>query len=287
MKEKVSFYIPCYNSSKTIERCLESAIGQTYEAAEIIVIDDGSSDDTAKKAEGYGARVIRNSVNKGLSCSRNIAFRESRHEFVATIDSDCQADSYWLERLMGHAVKEGVAGAGGRLTETNQDRVADRWRAAHMVQAWGEHILDCPPFLYGSNTVFKKDIVKKIGFYDAGLVNNYEDVELSRRIYREGFKLIYEPQAQVSHLRNDTVTSVLRNYWGWQEPVSILPGRSQNKLRRVAAGLSRFYEQALLLKRLFEEDSLSGRSELLPLDSLCMILFMWKNSKAVMREILR
>lgn len=213
--QRVSLYIPCYNAEKTIRECLDSVMHQTYDTDEILVIDDGSVDRTAQIVKRYPVKILTHKENKGLAACRNTAFRHARNEFVAALDADCVAQPEWLKKLMDCFEADDIAGSGGRLTERYFSNVADRWRLMHMSQERGERLINNPPFLYGSNTVLKKKAIQLVGFYDEKLRNNYEDVDISRRLYRRGFRLVYNPQAQAEHLRKDTVSSVLEAYWQW------------------------------------------------------------------------
>lgn len=211
---KVSLYIPCFNAEKTIQECLESAVKQTYPVDEILVIDDGSADNTARIASRYPVKVIRHERNKGLAAARNSAFKHARNEFVASLDADCLARGDWLEQLMRCFTEEDIAGAGGMLIERHTASSADKWRARHMSQQWGA--VRNPPFLYGSNTVFKKSALAAVGMYNEIFRNNYEDVSVSALLYDKGFMLAYNPRGVAEHLRQDNVASILNNYWHWQ-----------------------------------------------------------------------
>lgn len=97
----VSIIIAAYNAAPYIERALASAKYQTLEDIEIIVIDDGSFDNTAEVAERYSLedsrfRVIRLRVNSGVSCARNVGLNNAKGEWVAILDAD---DSFLPDRL--------------------------------------------------------------------------------------------------------------------------------------------------------------------------------------------
>ena len=81
----ISVIIPAYNAEKYIGEAIESALNQTRPAAEIIVVDDGSTDGTAAVAEKFGSpvRLIRNPENLGVGASRNRGVQASRGEYVA------------------------------------------------------------------------------------------------------------------------------------------------------------------------------------------------------------
>ena len=94
-KASVSVVIPCFNSSKTILRALESLYNQTVLVSEIICIDDSSCDDTVKIIEEYSnvhpdlnVKVFKNSVNAGPSTSRNFGWNTASSDYIAFLDSD-------------------------------------------------------------------------------------------------------------------------------------------------------------------------------------------------------
>jgi len=179
---KVSVYIPAYNSAEFLSRAIEGLLAQTHPADEILVIDDGSGDATTEIAACYPTvTLLRHPQNRGLAAARNTAFRTARNELVASIDADCAPEPGWLAALISRFDDPRIAGVGGRLIEGNQNTMADRWRAAHMPQEWGEKPLQNPRFLYGCNNMFRKSAVLEAGSYDERMRTNGEDTDLSQR----------------------------------------------------------------------------------------------------------
>ncbi len=215
MGQKVSIYIPCYNAEEYVARSIEGVLRQTHSAEEILIVDDGSRDRTAEIAARYPVRVVRHERNRGLAAARNTAFRSARNDLVAALDADCVPEPDWLEKLVTHLEDGTVAAVGGRLLETVQSSMADRWRKAHMPQQWGEVPVLNPRFMFGNNVVLRKSVVEEVGWYDESLRTNGEDVDLSARIRARGYSFVYDPEAVVKHLRHDTVRSVLDAYWRW------------------------------------------------------------------------
>ena len=215
--KKVSLYIPCYNAEKYIGECLDGVIKQIYPIDEILVIDDGSNDKTAKIASSYPVKIIRHNKNRGLAASRNTAFQNAQNEFVAALDSDCVPHPDWLEQLMKSFQNDDIVGVGGKLIERNTSSFADKWRSVHMIQHWGDYLINDPPFLYGNNTVFEKEIVKSVGFYNEFFRNNHEDIDISQRISSNNLGQLYNPNALVEHIRVDTLKSVLTTYCNWHQ----------------------------------------------------------------------
>ena len=105
----VSVVIPAYNGALTLPRTIESALAQTAPPLEILVVDDGSADDTAAVAERFGApvRVLRQ-ANAGPAAARNHGVREARGQWIALLDADDQWAPQKLERQLQFAQQPGV-----------------------------------------------------------------------------------------------------------------------------------------------------------------------------------
>src|SRR5215204_3123789 len=96
----VSVVVPCYNQAVYLVEALESVLAQSYPHFEVIVVDDGSTDDTSEVAARYpGVRRIRQE-NRGLSAARNAGLRYSNGECVVFLDAD--------DRLLPDALEVGV-----------------------------------------------------------------------------------------------------------------------------------------------------------------------------------
>jgi glycosyltransferase involved in cell wall biosynthesis len=134
----ITAVIPAYNEASRIGAAIESVLAQTLPASEILVIDDGSTDDTSAVAARYGARVVRQH-NAGISAARNRAFAEATGEWIALLDADdlWQPDRLaWLARAAAshpeidfgfsdYTVEEnGVPNAPSNLARTPQYRAA-------------------------------------------------------------------------------------------------------------------------------------------------------------------
>ena len=101
MKLNISLYIPVYNGESTIESVLKNALQLDPGADEIIIIDDGSNDQTKEILKKYENRItiIKNKTNQGLGFSRNLAISKSKHQLVASIDADVEPEKKWLLKL--------------------------------------------------------------------------------------------------------------------------------------------------------------------------------------------
>lgn len=100
----ISVIIPCYNSEKYIEACIDSILNQTYPYLEIIIIEDCSTDKTREKLKKYekfdNVKIIYNKENHGLSYNRNIGMEHSTGKFIGFIDSDDYVDKTYYSTMI-------------------------------------------------------------------------------------------------------------------------------------------------------------------------------------------
>jgi len=216
---KLTVYIPCCNAGRFIEGSIRALLDQTHPPDELLVIDDGSSDNSAELVSPWPVRVIRHEKNKGLAAARNTAFANATHPFVGAIDADVLPNPTWLEHLLTHFADPRVVGTGGRLIEAHHSKPADAWRAIHMTQDLGLERIDIEQpshkRLGGFGTIFRKEAVLSVGGYNENYRANYEDVDLCARLLASGYKLVFEPRAIAFHQRRDSIRSVTGASWNW------------------------------------------------------------------------
>ncbi|MBQ2687756.1 MAG: glycosyltransferase family 2 protein [Clostridia bacterium] len=121
---KISIVVPIYNAEKTLERCVSSLINQTYENIEIILVNDGSKDnslDLCKKFEAQDSRiVVIDKPNGGVSSARNAGLDIATGEFVMFCDSDDWAAEDWCKELFDAYKPNGLVMC-GFFTEGQQN----------------------------------------------------------------------------------------------------------------------------------------------------------------------
>jgi glycosyltransferase involved in cell wall biosynthesis len=216
---KVTAYIPCFNGAVYLPDTISAIFNQSRPPDELLIVDDGSTDNTAEIAAKYPVRVIRHPQNQGLAAARNTALANAVYPLLAAFDADAVADRQWLSSLLEHFHDPKVAGAGGRLVEHFCVAPPDLWRSLQLGQDLGESLIEIsspmPKRLGGFGTVFRTDVLREIGGYDLRFRTNYEDVDACARILQAGYKVIFDPRAVMRHMRRDTFSSVLRTSWRW------------------------------------------------------------------------
>lgn len=105
---KVSIIIPTYNREKELSTCIDSLLNQTYKDIEIIVINDGSKDNTDTLINSYKDKRIKyyKRTNHGIGSSRNYGLEKSTGDYVSFIDSDDYIDKNFIEKMLNKVTKE-------------------------------------------------------------------------------------------------------------------------------------------------------------------------------------
>ena len=213
MKLDVSLYIPVYNGESTIESVLKSVFELDPGPNEIIVINDGSTDNTANILKNYekNITVINNNKNMGLAFSRNVGLYKSKNENVASIDSDVEVSKNWLKHLNDVKNNFNSAISGSMLIEKYKDKnIYNLWRHFYATQnSYGQiDIENINRPLSGSNTLLSKSAWKKVGGYEIQYRTNGEDSNFCQKLLSNNFKISYSSKAKCYHLRNDNLKSL-------------------------------------------------------------------------------
>jgi glycosyltransferase involved in cell wall biosynthesis len=197
---KVSVVIPAYNAAKTIGEAVAHSLSQTKGSlqVELIVVDDGSTDDTAAVAESAGATVIRQE-NAGPAAARNRGWKSATGTFICFTDSDCIPTAGWLENLLDGFTESQVGAVAGSYEIANPSSWLARWVHQEIM----ERHKRMPSFIraFGSyNVAIPRHVLQATGGFDPVYRRaSGEDNDLSYRIIKKGWRIAFRPQAKVAH----------------------------------------------------------------------------------------
>jgi GT2 family glycosyltransferase len=214
----ISVVIPNYNGSKTIEKCLEAVFLSDYDAFEVIVIDDASTDNSAELISAFPCKLVQLETNSGASRARNAGANQSSGEIIFFIDSDCiiKKDTLNLVRkaIAGH--RNTVIGGSYTLLPYD-DNFFSTFQSVFIHHS--ELKRSEPDYVASHCMAIERKLFEKSGGFPEKFLPIIEDVELSHRLRRLGCKLRMEPTILVRHIFNFTFRKSLRNafrkshYW--------------------------------------------------------------------------
>lgn len=228
MPPDITVGICCLNGAQSIGRTIDAVRAQTIAPAiELIVVDDGSTDDTASVAEGLGARVIRHARNRGPAAARNSVAHAASAPVVLYIDDDCDAGPDWAERHLRMYDDPRVVGTGGPVAGGPEPGWVQRylarntpagyldaavgendallWRLRQYVaRMWSDATPEEPVPAYafaGGNMGFRRTAILAVGGFDERYAFGPEDYDLCLRV-RDALPaaiLMADPGAVVTH----------------------------------------------------------------------------------------
>jgi len=215
MSLTVSVVIPAYNAADSLPACLAALQQQTFPPREIIVVDDASTDQTAKLAAGYGVRVLQPAGRRGPAAARNAGAQAAQGDLIAFTDADCAPDPEWLAELTGPFTDPEVIGAKGvyrtRQTELVARFVQQEYESKYQRMARRPTI----DFIDTYSAAYRRAIFLENGGFDAAFpVPSVEDQEFSFRLAAKGYKLIFIPSARVAHRHDRSLFEYLRRKFG-------------------------------------------------------------------------
>ncbi|WP_347272584.1 glycosyltransferase [Leptolyngbya sp. FACHB-17] len=228
---QISVAVCSYNGSSTIRNTLEALQQLEYPNFEVIVVDDGSTDNAAQIAREYAnVRVIVHEYNQGLSCARNTALEAATGEVIAYIDDDAYPDPHWLTYLALTLLKGDWAGVGGpNLPPPGDGLIADCVANApggpiHVLVSdrEAEHIPGC-------NMAYWVAKLKTIGGFDGQFRTAGDDVDICWRLQDQGWKIGFSPAAVVWHHRRNCVKTYWKQQKGYGKAEALLEAKWPEK----------------------------------------------------------
>jgi O-antigen biosynthesis protein len=226
---RVSVVVCSYNGAATLAQCLTSLTQLDYPDYEVIVVDDGSTDDTPELLKHFPSVRVLRQPNQGLSVARNAGLAAATGEIIAYTDADCYADADWLTHLVYHFERSDAAGVGGPNLTPDDGVVATCVAAApgqptHVLESdqVAEHIPGC-------NMAFRREALLAVSGFDPAYKQAGDDVDLCWRLQQAGYWITFAPGAFVWHHRRQTPRAYLRQQAGYGEAEALLRFKHPDK----------------------------------------------------------
>lgn len=213
--ETASVIVPAYNAEKTIGKCLKALESQTRKPKEIIVVDDGSRDNTAKAAKEFrGVKLIKQK-HSGPAAARNRGAKRAAGSILVFTDADCEPAKSWLSNMLKPFSDKKISGVQGAYS-TEQNSLIARFAQCEISEryAWMKSFKYIDFIGTYSAAYRKKDFLDAGGFDESFPIASGEDPEFSFRLAERGKKLVFNPDAVVYHAHPNTLKKYLRQkFW--------------------------------------------------------------------------
>jgi GT2 family glycosyltransferase len=213
----VSVIIVNWNGRRWLESCLSALQTQTYEDFEVIVVDNGSTDDSLPwlRNTWAGVQVLAQELNLGFAAANNLAICMAVGHHVIALNNDTRPDPEWIESLVEAAADPGVGMVASQIVKWTEpdildsagievDRAGIAWNrgwaqpsstAAEACEVFGPS---------AAAALYRREMLDEIGLFDEDFFMYYEDVDIAWRAQRAGWRCRYQPSARVLHWHSAT-----------------------------------------------------------------------------------
>ena len=226
---RISVIVCTCNGSATIKKCLKGISKLDYPNFEVIVVNDGSTDNTAEIVKGFNVKLI-STTNYGLSSARNTGMYNASGNIIAYIDDDAWPDPHWLQYIAHAYASSNHACIGG----PNVSPYEAGFISTCVANAPGGpvHVLETDEIaehVPGCNMTFRKDALMKIGGFDPIFRCAGDDVDVCWRIQESGRTIGFHPSALVWHQRRESLKAYWRQQKGYGKAEALLEGKWPEK----------------------------------------------------------
>ncbi|MFC1713116.1 glycosyltransferase family 2 protein [Candidatus Poribacteria bacterium] len=219
-KSLVSIIILNWNGLEHLEICLPSVVGQTYENIEVVVVDNGSTDDSIEYVkENYDSvKLICNSDNVGFAEGNNVGIRGASGEYIVVLNNDTEVDENWISAFVKVAEEHPDAGMLACKILSYYDRKQidcvghliypdglSRGRGRGEIDEGQYDKVEEVAFPSGCAALYRREMLEQIGLFDKDFFIYVEDSDLGIRGRLAGWKCFYVPDAVVYHKYSATM----------------------------------------------------------------------------------
>ncbi len=218
----ISVVIPNWNGRVLLERHLPTIVARSAVAREIIVVDDGSTDDSCEfvKKNYPNIVIVQKQKNEGFASTVNIGVKKAASELVCLLNTDVLPEKGYLEAVIPHFANPKVFAVGSLDKSHEGNRVVDRgrglsrWERGFYIHKRGDVNKSTTAWVAGGSGTFRRSVWLSLAGMDT-LYNPFywEDIDLSYRAIKAGYSLIFEPKSIVHHMH--TEGAITKHFSPW------------------------------------------------------------------------
>ncbi|EPD54836.1 hypothetical protein HMPREF1211_08371 [Streptomyces sp. HGB0020] len=217
--EPVSVLVPAYNEAKCIENTVRSLMASEH-PIEVIVIDDGSSDGTARIVEAMGlpnVRVVRQ-LNAGKPAALNRGLANARYDIIVMMDGDTVFEPATVRELVQPFGDPKVGAVAGNAKVGNRDSLIGAWQHIEYVMGFNldrrmYDILRCMPTIPGAVGAFRRSALERVGGMSDDTLA--EDTDVTMAMHRDGWRVVYAENARAWTEAPETVQQLWSQRYRW------------------------------------------------------------------------
>jgi cellulose synthase/poly-beta-1,6-N-acetylglucosamine synthase-like glycosyltransferase/peptidoglycan/xylan/chitin deacetylase (PgdA/CDA1 family) len=217
--EPVSVLVPAYNEAKCIENTVNSLMASEH-PIEIIVIDDGSSDGTARIVEDLhlpNVRVVRQ-LNAGKPAALNRGLANARHDIIVMMDGDTVFEPATVRELVQPFADPQVGAVAGNAKVGNRDSLIGAWQHIEYVMGFNldrrmYDILRCMPTIPGAVGAFRRSALERVGGMSDDTLA--EDTDITMALHRDGWRVVYAEKARAWTEAPESVQQLWSQRYRW------------------------------------------------------------------------
>lgn len=260
-RSPVSVVIPVYNGASVIGKQIRALAPQLFEADELIVVDNLSTDGTRAVLDGLstdvpGLKVVEASDRPGVNYARNTGILASRRPNILLCDADDEVSPGWVAAMVAALEHFDIVGGVSNLISSMAGDVTEKRTLGSIFRYL--------PYALGGNLGVRRVVIEGVGGFDEAFVGGHDEVDFCWRAQRAGFTLGLAEGAMINYVQRPTVAAVTRQYCNsgrtsillWVRHQDELPGGQvslSGALRHVLRGLPTGFR--LALKRATESDA--------------------------------
>ncbi len=231
VRPKVSVVVPTLNRQKSLKRAIISFLNQDYDNYEIVIVDQSTSElssDLRSLIERNERIRYLHVAGTGSPIARNLGVKQAKGEIIISCDDDIVSPPSWITAHVKNYHDPAVGAVAGRVLSENEHNIDEAkevgkidWCTGSLTNNFGADFRTYVDHGYGCNMSFRKGVFVKIRGFDAAFtaLGHFEETDLSLRIRKLGYKIIFDPQAVASHLQPDSGGNRTRNideYMFWK-----------------------------------------------------------------------
>jgi len=192
----ISILIPCYNEQKNIRKCLNAVYSSNYDKNkfEVIVIDDGSVDNTGKILKRYKKKnfsVIK-SKHIGKAPALNLGVKKAKYGFIITLDADTFVEKNAIKRLIAPFKNKNIGATNGSSVVRNSETILTdfqkiEYHSNNLIRKSFSDLFNTGIWFFGAFAAYRKTVLKKINYFKTHTMT--EDMDISLEIYSSGYKI--------------------------------------------------------------------------------------------------